>query len=188
MSYVHLTLQERYVIYHLVLYRLSIRAIARRLHRSASTISRELRRPARRVGPTWHDRAHEQAVLRRQQPRHARRQSHKRLIRYVIHRLHRGWSPQLIAGRLVQDYPGNPSMRCSPEGVYRWIYRGARTGGALYPHLVRQHPKRRKQHKYGNPRGLIPGRLSIHERPVIIEQRQRFGDWEGDTLQRNREK
>jgi len=44
MSYEQLTLEERFVIYHLRLVRLSVREIARRLNRHHSTISRELKR------------------------------------------------------------------------------------------------------------------------------------------------
>jgi len=182
-SYVHLTLQERYVIHHLVLYRLSMREIARRLQRSPSTISRELKRNGRHHSCYWHEPAHRWALARRHHPRHARRQGHKRLLRYIKTRLQRGWSPELISGRLTQDYPDNPAMRFSPEGIYRWLYREARSGGSLYRHLVRCHRRRRKQRHYGSLRGLIPNRTSIHERPEIVDRRQRFGDWESDTLE-----
>ena len=43
--------------------------------------------------------------------------------------------------------------------------------------------KRRKQRKYGTGRSLIPGRVSISERPAIVDERSRFGDWEGDTVE-----
>lgn len=183
MSYVHLTLQERYVIHHLVLYGLSLREIGRRLHRSPSTISRELQRNGRIHSCYWHEPAHRWALERRQRPRHNKRQGTKRLIRYVTTRLQWAWSPALISGRLRRDCPANSAMRFSPEGIYRWIYRDARAGGTLYRHLVRCRPKRRKQRRYGSLRGLLPDRISIHERPKIVESRQRLGDWEGDTLE-----
>lgn len=183
MSYVHLTLHERYVIHHLVLYGLSIREIARRLQRAPSTISRELKRNGRFIGSYWHEPAHRWALERRQKTRNAKRQSNKRLICYVKARLQRGWSPELISGRLVMDFPVNPDMRFSTEGIYRWIYQDAQEGGTLYQCLTRCHTKRRRQRKYGSLRGLIPNRVSIHERPLIVEQRLRFGDWESDTLE-----
>jgi len=69
MSYVQLTSNERYVIYHLRLCRLSLREIGRRLGRSHSTISRELKRngPAFPTSPYWHQGAHEKAMQRRGQ-------------------------------------------------------------------------------------------------------------------------
>jgi IS30 family transposase len=48
--------------------------------------------------------------------------------------------------------------------------------------LPSQHKRRRKQRRYGSLRGLIPGRISIRQRPAVVEQRRRFGDWEGDTV------
>ncbi len=49
--------------------------------------------------------------------------------------------------------------------------------------LCRCHKKRRRQHRYGSGRGLIPGRISIDKRPDLVATRQRFGDWEGDTVE-----
>ena len=56
-------------------------------------------------------------------------------------------------------------------------------GGDLYTHLRRHHKRRRKQRHYGSCRGLIPGRVSISKRPEAVDNRKRFGDWEGDTLE-----
>jgi len=74
-------------------------------------------------------------------------------------------------------------MRISTEGVYRWLYEDATVGGELYKHLRRCHKKRKKQRKYGSLRGLIPNRVSIHERPPEVGLRTRIGDWEGDTVE-----
>jgi len=62
------------------------------------------------------------------------------------------------------------------------MYLDAKAGGELYQCLRWQHKRRRKQRRYGSLRGLIAGRVSISERPAIVEQRSRFGDWEGDTV------
>jgi len=86
--------------------------------------------------------------------------------------------------RLIQvDYPNNDCMRISLETIYQWIYLDAGQGGELYTHLRRHHKKRRKQKRYGSGHGLIPGRVSISERPKIVDHRERFGDWEGDTVE-----
>ena len=74
-------------------------------------------------------------------------------------------------------------MRVSIETLYRWIYQEAAKGGQLYQCLHRGHKKRRRQHRYGAGRGLIPGRVSIHVRPDIVANRLRYGDWEGDTVE-----
>ena len=185
MSYVQLTSEERYVIYHLKLWKLSLREIARRLGRHHSTISRELKRnaPTSPSWPYWYQGAHKRALARRQRARHHRRQAHLPLVKYVTHKLHSDWSPDVIAARLKLDYPNDSNMRISIETVYRWVYQDARQGGHLFNCLCRCHKKRRRQHRYGTGRGLIPGRVSIDKRPEQVNTRQRFGDWEGDTVE-----
>jgi IS30 family transposase len=185
MSYEHLTLGERYVIYHLKLCNFSLREIGRRLGRHHSTISRELERnrPAISGMPYWHQGAHDRALERRKQPRHYRRLTSLPLTQYVERRLHAEWSPEIIAARLKLEHPGDPAMRVSAETVYRWVYRDAQQGGALFTFLQRRHKKRRKQRGYGAGRGLIPGRVGIEQRPALVALRRRFGDWEGDTVE-----
>lgn len=185
MPYVQLTLEERYVIYHLKLFKLSLREIARRLGRHHTTISREIQRNGP-VFPTWvywHEGAHQQALQRRKQPRHYRRHDHEPLVSYVEQSLRAERSPDVIAARLKMDYPENTEMRVSVETIYRWVYRDAQQGGQLFNFLCRCHKKRRRQRRYGTGRGLIPGRVGIDERPDLVATRQRFGDWEGDTVE-----
>jgi len=93
------------------------------------------------------------------------------------------WSPEEIAGRLWIDYPNSVHMRINTETIYQWICLDAGQGGDLYTHLRRRHKKRRKQKRYGSCRGLVAGRVSISDRPSIVDQRKRFGDWEGDTVE-----
>lgn len=183
MSYVQLTLEERFVIYHLRVIELGVREIARRLNRHHSTISRELKRNGPRdLGALYNiSAAHSCAMERRQRARHHRR-ADRALRRYVLQRLAAHWSPETIAGRLELDFPGNGSMRVSHETIYHWIYLDAKAGGKLYEHLRWQHRRRRKQRRYGSLRGLIPGRVPIAKRPAVVDGRRRFGDWEGDTV------
>lgn len=185
MSYTHLTLKERYVIYHLQLCRLSIREIARRLQRAHTTISREIQRNQRVVSSVAYvdEFAHQQALRRRKQARHHRRHGDMQLVGHVHQRLRAHRSPDVIVAKLTQDYPNNHRMRVSIETIYRWVYQEAAHGGELYKCLSRCHHKRRRQHRYGACRGLIPGRTSIHLRPDAVMQKQRYGDWEGDTVE-----
>ena len=118
MSYAQLTLEERFVIYHLRLYKLSIREIARRLNRSHSTISRELKRNAPILGTVyWAVGAQQRAEKRRGIARHVRRRSNERLCRYVEQRLQAHWSPEAIAGRIKLDFAHELSMRVSHEAI-----------------------------------------------------------------------
>ncbi|MFT7224347.1 MAG: IS30 family transposase, partial [Cellvibrionaceae bacterium] len=182
MSYQHFTAKERHTLMYLLHWKLSYREIARRLGRHHTTISREVKRNGRRTGNYWAEPAHGWAIARRQQPRHRRKQTNQSLHAYVVTHLKEDWSPEIITGRLKIDFPRRREMRMSPEGIYQWIFQDAINGGALYLHLQRRHKKRRKQCRYGT-RGLIPDRVSIHDRPVGIERRCRFGHWESDSVE-----
>jgi IS30 family transposase len=185
MPYVQLTSEERYVIYHLRLFKLSVREIARRLKRSHSTISREVRRngPERPEWVYWHEDAHRRALQRRAKPRHQRKYALTALRRSVEDGLRREWSPQAVAGRLRRTHPGELAQHVSTETIYRWIYRDAAQGGSLFTLLRHAHRRRRRQHRYGAGRGLLVGRVSIHDRADCVARRERYGDWEGDTVE-----
>ena len=183
MSYTHLTSNDRYVIYHLIVYGLGYREIARRLGKHHTTISREVKRNWKYQGRYWHMVAQKEAESKKCIARHTRKQSHKKLYNHVIHRIRNDWSPEEIVGRLVLEYPDDKDMRLSVECIYQWIFKDAQQGGHLYQHLRRHHKKRRKQRQYGSVRGLFPDRVGITHRPAIVEDRSRIGDWEGDTVE-----
>lgn len=183
MSYTHLTSNDRYVIYHLIVYGLSYREIGRRLDKHHTTISREVKRNWKSPNRYWHIPAQKEAEAKKHIARHSRKFSHKKLYNHVIHRIKKDWSPEEIVGRLELEYPGDETMRLSAECIYQWIFKDAQQGGYLYRHLRRHHKRRRKQAKYGFTRGLLPDRVGIAERPAIVEDRFRIGDWEGDTLE-----
>ena len=70
----------------------------------------------------------------------------------------------------------------SHEWIYRYIAGDQRRGGELY--LWLRHRRKRYRKRYGSHdrRGGIPNRVSIDERPALVETRERIGDWEGDTV------
>jgi IS30 family transposase len=186
MSYTHLTKQERYVISHLNVAKFSFREIARRINRHHTTVSRELKRIKSQYPYSsvyWHDWTHPVALKRRHQARHYRRQRNTRLVRYVECKLRCQWSPEEIACRIRIDYPSDERMRISHETIYRWIYLDASVEGKLYLNLRRRRKRRRRQKRYGIGRRFLAGRKNIAERPGIVDDRQRFGDWEGDTVE-----
>ena len=116
-------------------------------------------------------------------PRHQRRQ-HERLVAYVTSKLRLDWSPEAISGRLKVDYPDDEQMRISHETIYRWIYLDSRNKGRSPPSShdgVTNTAGDRSA--YGSGRRFIPGRVSIDLRPPVVATRERFGDWEGDTME-----
>lgn len=183
MSYTHFTLQERFDISQLKDV-FNSREIGRRLGRSHTSINRELNRNGSGSSGQAYEplAAQEKAQRRQSQARHYRRQDHAPLVRYVERRLFLDWSPAAISGRLKLKYPDDPMMRISPETIYRWVALDSRQGGHLYRHLRRRHKHRRRQKRYGAGRRFIPGRVGIEQRPAIVDERSRFGDWEGDLV------
>jgi len=182
MSYTHLSYQDRYVISHLH-GRVSLREIGRRIGRHHTTISRELKRNGNPHSVYWYYWIDPMVRKRNHQARHHFKRDNYKLYQYVCHRIRQDWSPEQISNRLRSDYPDDSTMRMSTEGIYRWMYEDTIAGGDLHKHLRRCHKKRKKQRKYGSLRGLIPNRVSIHDRPEEIDLRKRIGDWEGDTVE-----
>jgi len=95
----------------------------------------------------------------------------------VEEKLQQDWSPEQISGWLLR----NKAVRISHEWVYQYVYADYRAGGQLYKHL-RSQKKRRKRLRGQDRRGQLSGRRSIEERPAIVDDRSRIGDWEVDTI------
>ena len=161
----------------------SLRAIAARLGRPVSTVSREVRRNRSGLGYRAVA-AQAQAEARARRPKTAKLAGNARLRRQVQAWLGQRWSPEQISVMLRQEFPGEPEMWVSHETIYQSLYvqgRGAlrrelaaclRTGRAL----------RKPRRKAGERRGRIPGMVMISERPAEAADRAVPGHWEGDLL------
>jgi IS30 family transposase len=88
------------------------------------------------------------------------------------------WSPEQIVGRCKKD----GIEMASHETIYLYIYENKKNGGVLFESLRHSHRTRRKRSNKNKTRGQISDRVSISERPEIVEKRERIGDWEGDTI------
>ena len=181
MPYTHLTLEERVAIELFARKGLTSREIARQLDRHHTTISRELRRNSSKSGYRAQT-ADRRTQKRRRMPRHYCCLSRPELVAYVDKKLRNDYSPEQIAGRIRLDYPQDQSMRISAETIYRWIYAAAQFGDTSYLHLRRARRHRRRQTRYGQSRRMFLGRVDISQRPQVVADRFRFGDWEGDLV------
>ena len=163
----------------------SVRAIARRLGRPPSTLSREL---ARHGGVDAYRAAAADAAAwaNARRPKRCRLATNRRLRRVVERLLGRDWSPQQIAAGLLMRYPDDRTMHVAHETIYQALYVQARGAlrRSLVAHLRRGRAYRRPRAKARATRG--PGRLvdivSIAERPPEAEARAVPGHWEGDLL------
>ena len=181
MSYAHLTPIERGQIQALGQEKRSLAYIADSLGRDKSTISRELRRNRTTKGYDA-QRAQHHYRLRRELCRPTRRLEYLPLWKYVIQKICDKWTPEEVAGRLPTEYPDVPQMRISHEAIYQAIYTDKRLH-FLIKKLPQARPKRRKRGQGKSRRGpTIPNRVGIEKRPDVVEERSRYGDWEGDLV------
>ncbi len=172
--YTQLTQEQRYQIYAYMKAGYNQTETADILDVHKSTVSRELRRN-RGLRGYRPKQAHELFVHRQRQKARSRLTSATWLNVSTL--LQEQWSPEQISLWLAQEM----EQTISPEWIYQTIYKDKRQGGELYRHLRCQR-KRRKRYGTYNTRGLIPDRVSIDERPAVVETRRRYGDWELDTI------
>lgn len=174
--YKQLTREQRYQISGLKKAGLSQSQIADEVGVHKSTISREFRRNKGRRG--WHPKqAQELRDERRKNCANAQRHS---LLEWTeVERLIRqDMSPEQASQRLALE----GGLPISHESIYLHIYADKRRGGDLWRHLRCQKPRRKRYASGQERRGTIKNRVGIDERPAIVEQKSRIGDWEGDTV------
>jgi IS30 family transposase len=172
-TYQQLTQEQRYQIYALKKMGHQQTEIANCIGVDKSTISRELTRNQGQRGYRPKQ-AHNLAMSRRKQGQ-CRVQSETWTL--VEAKIRMEWSPEQISGWLLKHY----HIQVSHEWIYQYILNDKQAGGNLYKHL-RCQKKRRKRYGNHDRRGKLPSRRSIEERPEIVDQRQRIGDWEVDTI------
>src|SRR5512139_3276559 len=178
-TYKHLSVEERDMPAVLKSQGHSLRKIAKALNRNPSTLCRELKRNAPPVHTGYYlpHKAQERADQRNRESHRRKRLKTERIRGYVATHLARGWSPELIAGRLRREHP---ELCISHEAIYQWIYQDT---PALIPFLLRAH-RRRKHRGYSrkHKKSHIPHRVSIQERPARVLKRRQIGHWETDTI------
>src|SRR5689334_17157910 len=180
-----LTLTEREDISRGIASGWSIREIASRLHRAASTVSREVARHGGRPAYRAHD-ADRQAWVSALRPKRCLLAGNRRLREVVASKLILDWSPEQISGWVKTRYPNNENMHVSHETIYRSLFIQARgvLKKELMDHLRSKRRMRRSRHasEHGHSRGQIIDAISIRERPAEAEDRAIPGHWEGDLL------
>ncbi len=180
-----LTLDEREEISRGLASGESMRAIATRLGRSASTVSREVERNGGRSGYRAL-KADKRTWERARRPKRCLLARNGLLGDVVARKLKEDWSPQQISGWLRRCYPNDEAMYVSHETIYRTLFVQAK--GALKKELLTHLRSRRMMRRArcastaGQQRGQIKDAVSIRERPPEAEERAVPGHWEGDLL------
>lgn len=184
-QYNQLGQKERDRIYLLKKQGLTNKAIAKLLGRDKTTIGRELKR---NVHQKFHqylpDTAQRKADKRKLKGRKQYyTDKHQKLKKKIIALLKKGWSPDLIAGRLKrlkQSY-------LNQESIYQYIYSLEGRKVNLRQYLRRAHRIRHKKAgRKAQQKSRIPNRTDIAKRPKFIAKRTQFGHWEGDNVVYNR--
>jgi len=188
--YQHLNLLEREEISRGLVLRQSLRAVAKRLGRSTSTISREVnQRNNGRFG--YRAFQAEKAAAKRYKNHYAlkikRIDQRTELKNYILRKLKLRWSPEQIAQNLKKEYPDDKTMNVSHETIYTYLYLlpKGELRKELLSYLRQKRAWRRTKRKnniIGANRGKIPGMISIEERPKEVEDRIIPGHWEGDLI------
>jgi transposase, IS30 family len=179
-EYSQLTDEDRIEIYAMKQAGKEQKNIAAALGVAASTISRELKRNAGLRGYRPKQ-AQQKALWRRFTARKAVKMT-PATISYIKEKLDQEHSPEQIAERMKID-PGWDGPTVSHERIYQHIWQDKAVGGLLYKKLrICGTKQRRKRRNSRDMRGTIKNRVSIAERPGIVERKIRIGDWEGDTV------
>jgi IS30 family transposase len=180
----HLTLVEREEISRGIAAGLSARAIARRIDRPSSTVSREIARNGgrdeyRALG------ADAAAFERARRPKPSKLAANAQLRGVVAAKLDDDWSPQQIAQWLRREYLGDAAMWVSHESIYRDVYMPSRKvfDASMFHRLRSDRSIRRPRgKKRSHGRGQIRNIVSIRERQTEADTREVAGHWEGDLV------
>ena len=175
----HLTLAERDLLAQLLYQGYQQKQIAQRLQRSPSCISRELGRNS--TAGTYHaGQAQEKARQRRRERKLTRKMDRPEIQEFVTHGLANYWSPDQISGRAVYETPDQPQRHIGRQTIYNWIEQQEPQERAEWKESLRRRGKR--------PRRKPPNaeesakHAALAQRPAVINQRRRIGDFEGDTV------
>lgn len=172
----HLTLDQRYEIQHQKEAGKTQSEIAILIGKHKSVISRELKRNLNQMGRYKARHAGEVYEIRKERlkrPRKLTVEMEKRIIKSLTEEQ---WSPEQIKGR--SDKEGLPMV--SHERIYQLVRKDKQDGGDLYKHT--RHRLKHRKRPVGGKKTIIKDKVSIDERPAVINDKGRFGDWEIDTI------
>jgi len=172
----HITKEQRYEIKAYLKCGKSKEFIAKELGFNKSTIYRELKRNATKTGkynPKFADKLYNEKKERFKRKRKFTSQIKKTIDVYLTKDQ---WSPEQILG-----YCKNHNLpMVSIERIYQYIRKDKLNGGDLYKNT--RHKLKHRKRPVGENKIPIKNRVSIEERPEIVNLKERFGDWEMDTI------
>lgn len=175
-NYKQLTYEQRCQIYVLLGTDLTQKAMAASIGVSQATISREIKRNTGGKGYRFAQ-AHRKAQERRSQSTKPTKMTEE-VIALIEPKLRDKLSPEQVSGWLLVE----KNQRLSHETIYRHVWADKAEGGDLYRELRRKGKRYKSRAKSQAGRGHIKNRVSIDERPAIVDEKSRVGDWEIDLV------
>ena len=172
----HLTLDQRYTIQHQKEAGKTQASIAIQIGKHRSVVCRELKRNQNSAGRYKAQQAAQLCEIRKERlkrPRKLTAEMEKEIRKALTEEQ---WSPEQIKGRSAKE--GRKMV--SHERIYQLIRKDKQQGGELYKHT--RHRLKHRKRPVGGKKIVIKDKVSIDDRPAIIDAKMRFGDWEIDTI------
>lgn len=173
--YSRLTREQRYTLEAMKRNGASQKEIASAIGKHPSTVSREFRRAGMTSGTYCFVVAQEHAQSREWKGRRVDPEIWS-LVELKIRE--EQWSPEQISDWLAKHSLG----QVSHESIYQHIYRDKKAGGTLHSHFRHRCKSYRKRGSGNERRGRLKDQVMIDQRPSVVDERSRLGDWEMDTV------
>lgn len=174
----HLTVEQRYTIAQMLQNGYQQKDIAKIIGKSKSVVSREIARNVDKRNGKYRF----ELAKRKHENRQKQKFKHTRFtedIRFFVEELlWCKYSPEQIVGKAKEL----SIEMVSHERIYKHIWDDKKRGGLLHEHLRTGGKRYRKRGSSRDKRGIISNRISIDNRPLIVEERKRIGDLEIDTI------
>ncbi|HLU80593.1 MAG TPA: IS30 family transposase [Flavobacteriaceae bacterium] len=178
MQYKQMNFEQRYTMERLLKKGQSKAFIASVLGRSESSVSREMKRNSRPRG-SYNAKYAQMLADERKKGGHLEKHFSPKMERYVRDKLeNHQWSPEQIVGRAKLE----GMEMVSHERIYQFVWKDKAAGGLLYKNLRNSSKKYKKRYGGRDNRGRIPDKVSIEERPPVVGEKTRIGDFESDLI------
>jgi len=174
----HLTKEQRYTIFSMQQTGCTRKMICKAIGKDKSVLSREFRRNCDKRTGEYKAELAQRKYEQRQRDKPKFIHFTDAIKQEVISGLERDFSPEQIVGRAKLE-----GKECvSTETIYQFVWNDKKQGGEFHKHLRNRGKRYRKRGSKKDTRGIIKNRVSIKERPVIVNEKLRFGDLETDTV------
>ena len=174
----HMNAEQRYTIEVMLANGHSRAEISRTIGRDRSVVSREIKRNSDGRNGAYRAALAQEKYTKRQKEKPKKVVFNDGMKAVVEGKLALKWSPEQISGAMKKD--GRAMV--GHETIYKYVWDDKKKGGNLYENLRTNGKRYRKRGGKKDKRGQIKNRVAIKERPNIVEERERLGDFEIDLI------